>query len=736
MIYADKPISSSAEDKLGRKNFANQLAKTLVNLNSDDTFTVGLFGKWGCGKTSLVNMVLEEIEQIQAASAAEQKLIVVHFEPWNFTDTSQLLTQFFVGLANELQTDTDKALNSIGKALVTYSNAFSLLEFIPGVGKPAAEFAKEVSTQVGEMLKTELVEYDVQKQKNKVIQLLEDQPNRILVVIDDIDRLNNEQIRYIFQLITSVAKFPKLTYLVVFDKEIVVEALKGVQSGYGQDYLEKIIQMPIQIPDIQRSDLRKVLTEQLEQIKAEFNDVGFNESHWQQCYQTCVEPFITHLRDVYRLCNALRFKLSSISSEVEFTDMLAISVLEIHHPLVYEWVKAHQAILTGKYDETALIFAFSDKSSKEWLDDYTKELHSLIVQERPNASPEHETDVVIRFLSKLFPYFEKKIGKQSEVYENDVLRHFNQIGHPEKFDRYFQLDIDRIAYRTADVQNVLYRLNETDIITFLLHLNEKDTSYEFLRDVQNRISELSGDRAKVLVRALIESVKALKTSTPRGVFAINAGTLAEDMLPEIIKQIPAEERTAFISDLISEGNVETMAPIALIINTIELAHGHLLAHGQETDSQKLITANELNTVENMYKEHMQDMLKSNSLFDFFEWHIVYHLLNAFAPNYTKNYLNNALTEDINILRFFDHFSNPDFESSILYGFKDDELEYFSIKRALVAIENCRADSTLFTLPQKIQNMCAMFYITQSHDPKYKNKSVPLAIEEFLSSDQP
>lgn len=733
MIYADKPISFCAEDKLGRKNFANQLAKTLVNLNSDDTFTVGLFGKWGCGKTSLVNMVLEEIEHIQAASAAEQKLIVVHFEPWNFTDTSQLLTQFFVGLANELQTDTDKALNSIGKALVTYSNAFSLLEFIPGVGKPAAEFAKEVSTQVGEMLKTELVEYDVQKQKNKVIQLLEDQPNRILVVIDDIDRLNNEQIRYIFQLITSVAKFPKLTYLVVFDKEIVVEALKGVQSGYGQDYLEKIIQMPIQIPDIQRSDLRKLLTEQLEQIKAEFNDVSFNERHWKQCYQTCVEPFITHLRDVYRLCNALRFKLSSISSEVEFTDMLAISVLEIHHPLVYEWVKSNKSILTGEHDVLSLII---NNPPKDWLAYYKEQLQGIIIQERPNASPEHETDVVVRFLSKLFPYFERKIGEQSEVYENDVLKHYNQVGHSEKFDRYFQLDIDRIAYRNANVENVLYGLSEADIITFLFQLEKKDASYEFLRDVQNRIGELSGDRAKVLVRALIESVKALKTSTPRGVFAINAGTLAEDMLPEIIKQIPAEERTAFISDLISEGNVETMAPIALIINTIELAYGHLLAHGQETDSQKLITANDLHTVEKVYKEHMQDMLKSNSLFDFFEWHIVYHLLNAFSPNYTKNYLNNALTEDINILRFFDHFSNPDFESSILYGFKDDELEYFSIKRALVAIENCRANGTFFTLPQKIQNMCAMFYITQSHDPKYKNKSVPLAIEEFLSSDHP
>ncbi len=81
------------------------------------------------------------------------------------------------------------------------------------------------------------------------MQLLKAQSNRILVILDDIDGLSNKQIRYVFQLITSVARFPNTTYLLVFDKEIVVEALKGVQSGNGQDYL-KVIQMPIQIPNI------------------------------------------------------------------------------------------------------------------------------------------------------------------------------------------------------------------------------------------------------------------------------------------------------------------------------------------------------------------------------------------------------------------------------------------------------------------------------------------------------
>ena len=336
MFYSDKPISSNNEDKLNRKGFAKLLAHTLVHLDSKDTFTVGLFGKWGCGKTSLVNMTLAEIENIQAKNETDEQIIVVHFEPWNFTDTNQLLTQFFVRLANEFQKKGNKNLTKIGKALENYSDAFGLLELIPGVGAPIASASKWGLSRLGQKMQKGLDERDVLKQKEQVIQLLKAQSNRILVILDDIDRLSNEQIRYVFQLITSVARFPNTTYLLVFDKEIVVEALKGVQSGNGQDYLEKVIQMPIQIPNIQRSDLRNALFERLDEIIADFKELGYNQKHWQQLFGSYVDPFVTHLRDINRLCNALRFKLTSISSEIDFADMIALSVLEIHHPSIYE----------------------------------------------------------------------------------------------------------------------------------------------------------------------------------------------------------------------------------------------------------------------------------------------------------------------------------------------------------------------------------------------------------------
>ena len=86
----------------------------------------------------------------------------------------------------------------------------------------------------------------------------------VLVIIDDIDRLSSEQIRLNFQLVASVAKFPNTAYLLVFDKEVVVKSLEKVQEVDGEDYLEKVIQMPIQIPDIHKGNLHAVLFTRLD----------------------------------------------------------------------------------------------------------------------------------------------------------------------------------------------------------------------------------------------------------------------------------------------------------------------------------------------------------------------------------------------------------------------------------------------------------------------------------------
>lgn len=64
MLYTDKPIHDRNEDLLGRSCFARQTAKALIGYQVEDTFTIGLFGHWGSGKTSLINMILYEIGRL------------------------------------------------------------------------------------------------------------------------------------------------------------------------------------------------------------------------------------------------------------------------------------------------------------------------------------------------------------------------------------------------------------------------------------------------------------------------------------------------------------------------------------------------------------------------------------------------------------------------------------------------------------------------------------------------
>ena len=735
MFYSDKPISTNNEDQLNRSGFAKLLAHTLVELDSRDTFTVGLFGKWGCGKTSLVNMTLTEIENIQADKQGDNEIIVVHFEPWNFTDTNQLLTQFFVRLANEFQKKGDQKLAEIGKALENYSEAFNAFALIPGVvGKSLAAAGKFGALRLGrQMQKKELDDRDILRQKEQVIKMLKAQSNRILVILDDIDRLSNEQIRHVFQLITSVAKFPNTTYLLVFDKEIVVEALKDVQSGNGQDYLEKVIQMPIQIPDIQRLDLRNVLFARLDSLKADFKDLGYTQSHWQQLFKSCVAPFITHLRDINRLCNALRFKLTGISTEIDFADMVAISVLEIHHPLIFEWVKNNKSILTGKSDSYTYTFEDDQSSPQDRLKHYTGFLHKLVQRERPDASEEDETKRVINVLADLFPYFGHKIGKTYEVYDSARLNRNNQIAHPDKFDRYFQLNMDSMPYKTADVRNIVSNLSEDDIISFLISQAAKGASYELLEDIKARIPELPEERAKTLVRALFRCMKNLNQTVRKNWFSLSADTYAEHMMLDILEQIPAEVRAGFISELISDLDLDGLQSVANVINMIELSYGRLAAAGTERNYKKVITLDELLTTEEVFTARIKEILRTNSLFAFSKWRMVHYLLDCFDPEYMAEYLKTALAADENILRFLECFVTAWTGSGIEYEIQQEYAKHFSSDRVIKAIETCREDGTLFSFPEELQHKCAAFFLSTTRKSDYGNRVDQCDTEKVVAS---
>lgn len=714
MYYSDKPILTSEEDSLKRRYFAELMAKALANLQNSDTFTIGLYGRWGNGKTSLVNMMLKEIENNQTE---QEKLIIVHFEPWNFSNTEQLLEQFFVRLTNVFRNSKDEKMQKVGEALEKYSDAFEIVKVIPYFGGLLSLFGKKGTEALGNRLKKGIDEKDILKQKENVINLLRQQEKRVLIVIDDIDRLNNEQIRQMFQLITSVAKFPNTTYLLVFDKDIVVKALEKVQEGSGEEYLEKIIQMPIQIPDICQNEFRKVLLDRLDKIIASFGDVMFEQAHWTKMFEPCVEPLIKNLRDINRLCNSIQFKLSALAIEVDFTDLLVISAIEIAYPSIYEWIKANKSILTGEYDFST--YFVKDIPQKEQYEIYLAELDKLLVKANKKYENEKVAVKVIEILARLFPYFGKKIGKTMEMYDLDLFRKNNRIAHPEKFERYFDLNIDYIHLRTAQVANAIYRMQQEELSEYIIELDKGEASYEFLQEIKASIDDINADRAKTIIASIFKCASMLDMVTRKSLLTTSARNYAEHLVLPLFEKIDAEERLIFWKMQINNSDLNSLPAIAQVINMMELGYGRLAANGEKRDYVKIISLEELIIVENLFSERVKILLKNSSIFDFSDYRMILHLMENFEQEYTEERMNHELQKNINVLKYLNSSIFSWIGSGVRYEISKKYEDRLTKERILEAIQHELITKALFDLSEDNQRLCAAFYLKENGKVDYE-----------------
>ena len=71
----DIPIVNSNDDLLGFTSLSKKIASSIINSNIEtaNSFTISIEGKWGSGKTSLVNLIRNEIKD---------KVIILRFNPW------------------------------------------------------------------------------------------------------------------------------------------------------------------------------------------------------------------------------------------------------------------------------------------------------------------------------------------------------------------------------------------------------------------------------------------------------------------------------------------------------------------------------------------------------------------------------------------------------------------------------------------------------------------------------
>ena len=208
LISPDLPIKKSAEDRLNRGAFAKSLAKTISQYSFPSSFTIGLYGEWGSGKTSLVNMVLEAVEDI------DNSAIILRFNPWLCADPKQLITQFFKQMATAIKLKKPTA-EKAWELIDQYADIFDVASLIPGAGTIIAAVGKTLAKEANERIEQRTK--DLQESKDQIVNKMMEESIKIIVSIDDIDRLSEEEIIAVFQLVKALADFPNTVYILAFD---------------------------------------------------------------------------------------------------------------------------------------------------------------------------------------------------------------------------------------------------------------------------------------------------------------------------------------------------------------------------------------------------------------------------------------------------------------------------------------------------------------------------------------
>jgi predicted KAP-like P-loop ATPase len=257
---ADNPIVEPADDLLGRVELAQDLVFQIRTLDASDGYVLAVTGPWGSGKTSLINLVKYELTK-------NSSVPVIDFNPWMFSGAEQLVESFFTELSAQLK-DKPGRLSTIAGEIEAYGELFSPLSILPFVGS----WIDRVRGAGGAIKKfQERRRGSVAARRGTVASKLRELDAPILVVIDDTDRLRTDEIRDIFKLVRLTASFPNVIYLLAFDRARVEKAL--TESGIdGRSYLEKIVQVAVDVPAIPQESLLRHIGQSLDAVLEDFGE--------------------------------------------------------------------------------------------------------------------------------------------------------------------------------------------------------------------------------------------------------------------------------------------------------------------------------------------------------------------------------------------------------------------------------------------------------------------------------
>jgi len=469
LFISENPITTLDEDILGRKKYAKNIARALTGWNEDKSLVIALDGEWGSGKTSLINLAINEVKK------DNKSIDVVRFNPWIYSETDNLLD----GFIGELTAVIGKKQNkNLVKKLEYYSELLALTPRKEQF-KTASNFLLSIlvllgitSTQISQFISNipELVvnilycagivfflfvilspiiprilsflhirskynEKSINQLKEEITNLLQKTKKKLLIVIDDIDRVTNQEIRQIFRIIRTNADFPNTIYLLAFDRNIIEKNLNVQENVSGRDYLEKIVQVHFILPSTPDKKVHDYLFNEMNELFISLSDTVYkffeDTTYYSSIFHSGFKYFFRNIRDVKRYMNSLKFNILQLiqdkTIEINPIDMAAIEVLRVFEPDYYNYLSKNKSLFTD------LKSPFGD--DKSYREERKKHIQESFLNFASDKNRTHLQDLIY----ELFPQIKSIVLESGINFSSSSLEwvHELRICSSTIFDSYF-----------------------------------------------------------------------------------------------------------------------------------------------------------------------------------------------------------------------------------------------------------------------------------------------------------
>ncbi|MEE1202761.1 MAG: P-loop NTPase fold protein [Bacteroidales bacterium] len=451
----EREKTTKIEDTYNRKEFWESTYNTLNTCFFEEgSFSVAISGSWGSGKTVFMEKLKEQYKENKYVS-------IIEFEAWRCDTPNLIIRNFFTQLKNKLKIYIPNISLDFDKYIDLLLNDDSV--------KPLKIISKAI--------------YNICKQEkdpfNKIKEELKKSKHKVVVFIDDVDRLDADEIKEVLRLIRNTADFPYIQFIFTCDKDYICETLKKKDIEKPELYLEKFINVEISLPKYEEriicEELYKRISKTIKEVWG--NNVADNEIK-DMIYYKLMEKNETEInrylipkilrtnRDIIHFYNTFKliaeiYKTQKNQTEIEFQDLFFIELLKFKYPNIHSYLWLNPIKFLNLNNNNLSIAWIRGKESKTRIDDIINDITNNTLN----------TNLSLSILKYLF--------------ENNSKKH--SISNTENFDSYFMYRLNNKYLTMLQALSIIRdnKDNNFNIYNIEIIFNNKNK-----KQFEDRVSEI------------------------------------------------------------------------------------------------------------------------------------------------------------------------------------------------------------------------------------------------------